>query len=88
MPASILLRIALLVAILLGGYQRVLMPPPNLYVGSETYAVAGVVAQHQNNVVDVFYVTDRKPVERKDPRKARRARLSLYTINPIRTGSV
>ena len=52
--------------VLCGCQGRQLMPTPNLFADSETDPFAEVVPELQTNKVDVLYLTDRAPVERKD----------------------
>lgn len=59
--------LVMVAALLLCGCKgRQLMPTPNLFADSETDPFAEVVPELQTNKVDVLYLTDRVPVERKD----------------------
>lgn len=59
---SLMLAVAI---VLLGGCQgRVLMPTPNLYVGSATDPFANVPPALQSADVDLLYLTDRVPEEK------------------------
>ena len=57
---------AVLVLAALGGCQTTLMPTPNLYVYSDQNPWAELPPELQTTTVDLLYVTDREPIERKD----------------------
>ena len=60
------LRLAVLALAALGGCQMQLMPTPNLYVYSDENPWAGLPLELQGTTVDLLYLTDREPIERKD----------------------
>ena len=60
------LRLAVLALAVLGGCQTKLMPAPNLYVYSDENPWAELPPELQTTTVDLLYVTDREPIERKD----------------------
>jgi esterase/lipase superfamily enzyme len=57
---------AVLVLAALGGCQTKLMPTPNLYVYADENPWAELPPELKSTTVDLFYYTDREPIEHKD----------------------
>ena len=57
---------AVLALVALGGCQTKLMPTPNLYVYADENPWAELPPELQTTTVNLLYLTDREPIERKD----------------------